>query len=386
MTKRGKIILLSVIISVVLLIGGALIWLYPLGGLQLLADYVGPRAPYDLTQGDALSGPEIGAYLNSVNPNIPVEAGDKMAKYCTLLNVNPAFALAIAEADSSTGRAGVGMHHKNPGNTKISYGRLEELGIGHASYRAGQNFAAFDDWGDGFAAICVTLANYSYYNLNGNVNGILRTYAGNPNPNYYAGVNRLMDRLLANITVLGTVFEDGTAKTVKVPEGEVALKAADGSLLQVVKTDASGAFNFGTLTRNSYTIEASKEGYVNFIYVLSRPHQNNVLEMTLVSKSEILDPEKHPLLAGHGFIKGQVHQILIDPLKGKNIVLKATNLDTKQFYSTTADKNGNYIFYNVPKGNYTVEIQREATPVTGFFYSKNVSLTTEGVLEADFYI
>jgi len=386
MSKRGKIILISVIIAIVLLVGGTLVWLYPLGGLQLLADYVGPRAPYDLTQGDALSGPEIGAYLNSVNPNIPVEAGDKMSKYCTMLNVNPAFALAIAEADSSTGRAGVGMHHKNPGNTKISYSRLEQLGIGHADYRAGQNFAAFDDWGDGFAAICVTLANYSYYNLNGNVNGILRTYAGNPNPNYYAGVNRLMDRLLANITVSGVVFEDGTAKTTRVPDATIALKAADGSLLQVMKSDAAGGFSLGTLTRNTYIIEASKEGYVSFVYVLSRPHQNNALEMTLVSKSEILDPEKHPLLAGHGFIKGQVHQILINPLENKNITLKATNLDSAQAYSTVADEDGNYIFYNLPKGNYRVEIQQEATPITGFFYSKDISLTTEGVLEADFYI
>ena len=386
MTKRGKIILTSVIIVFILLIGGTLVWLYPLGGLQLLADYVGPRAPYDLTQGDALSGPEIGAYLNSVNPNIPVTAGDKMAKYCTLLNVNPAFALAIAEADSSTGRAGVGMHHKNPGNTKISYGRLEELGIGHASYRAGQNFAAFDDWGDGFAAICVTLANYSYYNLSGNVNGILRTYAGNPNPNYYAGVNRLMDRLLANIAVSGVVYEDGTAKTAKVSDATIALKAADGSLLQVVQTDAGGGFNLGALTRNNYIIEASKEGYLNFIYALNRPHQNNVLEMTLVSKADIQDPEKHPLLAGHGFIKGKVNRIIIDPLRSKEIVLKATNLETGQFYSTKTDKSGEYIFYNVPKGNYRVEIQQEATPITGFFYAKDIPLTTEGVLEADFYL
>lgn len=386
MTKRGKIILLSVIISVVLLIGAALIWLYPLGGLQLLADYVGPRAAYDLTQGDAMSGPEIGAYLNSVNANIPVEAGDKMAKYCTMLNVNPAFALAIAEADSSTGRAGVGMHHKNPGNTKISYGRLDELGIGHANYKAGQNFAAFDDWGDGFAAICVTLANYSYYNLSGNLNGILRTYAGDPNPNYYAGVNRLMNQLLADITVSGVVFEDGTSKTVTVPGATVGLKAADGSLLQVVQTDAQGAFNFGTLTRNNYLLETSKDGYVNFIYALNRPHQNNSLEMTLVSKSEILDPEKHPLLAGHGFIKGQVHQILIDPLNDQRITLKATNLESKQFYSTMTDKNGNYIFYNLPKGNYRVEIQQESTPLTGFYYTKDISLINEGVLEVDFYI
>jgi len=108
--------------------------------------------------------------------------------------------------------------------------------------------------------------------------------------------------------------------------------------------------------------------------------------MTLVSKTEILDPEKHPLLAGHGFIKGKVNRIIIDPLKNNNIVLKATNIDTKQFYSTTTNDEGEYIFYNIPKGNYTVEIQQESTPVTGFFYSKNVSLTTEGVLEADFYI
>lgn len=386
MTKRGKIILISVVIGIVLLVGGTLIWLYPLGGLQLLADYVGPRAPYDLTQGDALNGPEIGAYLNSVNPNIPVTAGDKMSKYCTMLNVNPAFALAIAEADSSTGRAGVGMHQRNPGNTKISYGRLDELGIGHASYRAGDNFASFDDWGDGFAAICVTLANYSYYNLNGNVNGILRTYAGDPNPNYYAGVNRLMDRLLADIAISGVVFEDGTSKTVKVPDATVNLKAADGSLLQVLKSDAQGGFNFGTLTRNTYIVEASKEGYINFVYALSRPHQNNVLEMTLVSKTEIMNPDNQPLLAGHGFIKGQIHRIIIDPLEDEKIVLKATNVDTKQFYSTVADKNGNYIFYNLPKGNYRVEIQQESTPVTGFFYSKDVSLINEGVLEVNFYI
>lgn len=351
-----------------------------------MADYVGPRAPYDLTQGDALSGPEIGTYLNSVNPNIPVSAGDKMAKYCTLLNVNPAFALAIAEADSSTGRAGVGMHHKNPGNTKISYRRLEELGIGHSSYRAGQNFAAFDDWGDGFAAICVTLANYSYYNLSGNVNGILRTYAGNPNPNYYAGVNRLMDRLLANITASGVVYEDGTAKTTKVPEADIALKAADGSLLQVIKTNEAGGFDLGTLTRNTYIIEASKDGYLNFIYALNRPHQNNILELTLVSKADIQDTEKHPLLAGHGFIKGKVNRIIIDPLGSEEIALKATNLETNQLYSTIADKNGEYIFYNVPKGNYRVEIQQEATPVTGFFYYRNISLINEGVLEADFYL
>jgi hypothetical protein len=195
-----------------------------------------------------------------------------------------------------------------------------------------------------------------------------------------------MDRLLADITVSGVVFEDGTAKTVKVPDATVNLKAADGSLLQVVNSDAQGGFNFGTLTRNTYIIEASKEGYINFVFALSRPHQNNMLEMTLVSKSEIMNPDNQPLLAGHGFIKGQVHQIIINSLQDKEIVLKATNLDTKQFYSTVADKNGNYIFYNVPKGNYRVEIQQESTPLTGFFYSKDVSLVSEGVIEVNFYI
>jgi len=385
MTKRGKIIT-GIIIGLVVLVGGTLYWLYFQGGLQLLADYTAPASYWDLTDGDAMTGPEIGEFLHSYNPNIPVEAGNTMATHCQTLNVNPAFAIAIAKADSNIGLSGVGMRNKNPGNTKISYRRLDELGIGHADYRAGQNFAAFDDWGDGFAAICVTLANYRYYNLSGSLNLILRRYAGDPSPNYYYGVSSTMNQLLSTIDISGTVYEDGTAKELKIPGASVALKQEDGSIISIVKSDVEGNFFFGPLPRRIYTLEAYKENYIPLVYTISSPHVHNQVEMTLVLKDELRNYTVYPLLAGHGIIKGQVKRLIIDPLETERITLKATNLVSGQVYSTTTDADGNYIFYNIPKGKYNIEILQEADVLSGFYYARELDLTTQTTAEVDFYL
>lgn len=372
MSKKGKLILAISVLVVVLILEFSY-WLLFEGGLQMFADYVAPRTTYwSLTEGTALSGQEIGEYLHDYNPNIPVEAGNKMSEVCKKFDVNPAFALGIAKADSNHGLAGVGMRHKNPGNTKISYSMLEANGIGHASYRAGQNFAAFDNWGDGYAAICLTLGNYRYYNMRGSMDAILRTYAGNPSPNYYGGVRAVMNGLLSNITIGGTIYEDGTANEIKIESAEVILKNADGTIASVIGTDANGFFHFGTLPRNHYTIEVKKTDYLPVIYQLNAPHQKNNLEMTLVLNDDVRDYDQ-PLLANHGYIRGKVVRF-IDPLGEDRLTIKAKNVASGTEYDTMTNGEDEFMFYNIPKGKYQLRIKGQSIKKEGFLYTKEIQM------------
>ncbi len=339
------------------------------GKTDIVADFYAPGVGYDLTDGDALSAEDIQEYVEARNPNTKgFEVGLKLSHWCNKLDVNPAFVLGIAEADSSNGLAGVGRSYKNPGNTKISYERLDQLGIGHANYKGENNFAVFNDWGDGYSAIAVTLANYSYYNMRGQLEPILRTYAGHPNPNYYVTVRGVISELLREVDIKVALK---TSDNREIEKCRVDLRRG-GKTIESSKADKQGRVNFFNLPRDQYTLRTNCENYRK-----SRKELSSLSKTTRVNLS--LMPNDR------AYISGSIERLIVSSLDNEGIAMVLSGEDGEKITSTRTAKDGFYYFGNLHLGKYVVTVEPEKELPTGFYYTKTVDLTESPQEKVDFY-
>jgi hypothetical protein len=355
---KKKIVIYSLLGLVVLLIS-ALSWLEYTGRTNIIADYYAPQYVWDLTDGDALSAQDIQQFIKSHNPNVENSTGLKLSHYCRKFKVNPAFALAIAEADSSQGMAGAGRGNKNPGNTKISYQRLDQLGIEHAWFRASNNFAVFKTWGDGYAAIAITLANYSYYNLRGQIDPILRTYAGQPNPNYYVTVKGVMSNLLSRIDIkvkLKSIYSDRSVK------GSTVILRRDGKKIKTIKADKDGLAVFSNLPRARYRVVVKSSSYRTKEVVINSPQKTTKLTVNLSPKDR-------------NYFSGEVQKLIMDTPDNEGVIIKLSGQDGELIKKTRTAKDGFYYFGDLLPGRYVVSLEPRASLPTGFYFYQEVDLT-----------
>jgi len=339
------------------------------GKTDIFANFYAPSAGFDLTDGDALSAKDIQEYVENRNPNTKgFEVGLKLSHWCQKLDVNPAFVLGIAEADSSNGLVGVGRSYRNPGNTKISYERLDQLGIGHASYKGNNNFAVFEDWGDGYSAIAVTLANYSYYNMRGQIEPILRTYAGHPNPNYYVTVRSIMSDLLREVDIKVALK---TSDNRQIERCRVDLRI-NGKTIKSLKVNKQGRVNFNDLPRDHYVLRSNCKNYRR-----TRKELNSLSKTTRANLS--LMPNDR------AYISGSVERLIVSSFDNEGIIMVLSGEDGGKITSTRTVKDGFYYFGNLTLGNYVVSVEPEKELPTGFFYTKTVDLNDNPQEEIDFY-
>jgi len=367
MGKRDRIVLYYVLGLIALL---ALVFTYTeyTGRTHIIADYYAPGTGYNLTDGSALSADDLQEFISSRNPNVESTTGVKLSHFCRKYQVNPAFVLGIAEADSSQGMAGAGRTNKNPGNTKISYSALDEVNIKHAWYRAPNNFAVFKTWGDGYAAIALTLNNYRYYNLRGQLDPILRTYAGNPNPNYYNIVKGVMTKLLAKVDIKVKVKSLYASRSMK--DVQVLLRS-NGKAIGKKKPNANGMVIFNNLPRNQYVLKITSKSF--------RPYQK---KLTSLQKTTIV--EANLLAKDRSFIAGEVQRLIMNLPDNEGVVLRLNGEDGELVRRSRTSRNGFYYFGNLIPGKYVVSIESEIDIPTGFYYAQNINLTKEPKSGIDF--
>ncbi len=366
MNRRVKLVVYIILVIVAVFILFLAI-LESTGRTNIIADYYSPSIGYDLTDGQALTSEDIQEYVESKNPNINQEVGLKLSHFCKKFNVNPAFVLAIAEADSSNGLYGVGRSYKNPGNTKISYQRLDQLGIGHASYKGDNNFAVFNNWADGYSAIAVTLANYSYYNMKGQIEPILRTYAGHPNPNYYATVRQEMGRLLSKINIKVSLKPTDNKK---LSNCQVVIRKNGKKIAQ--KNIKNNKVEFNGLPRDQYLVRTDCKNY-----------RESKRRLTVVSKTTKVDLPITP--TDRAYISGRVEKLVANFPDNEGIKLILSKEDGEIVLRTKTAKNGFYYFGNLVLGNYIVTIEPETNLPTGFYFTKKVDLTKRPQEKVNFY-
>lgn len=365
---RKKRLILIAILGLIGLIVVIFSWLEYTGQTHLLADYYAPRYIYNLTDGDALSAQDIQKFIRRYNPNVENNVGLKLSYYCRKYQVNPAFVLGIAEADSAQGLAGAGRTNKNPGNTKISYSALNQAGIKHAWWKGASNFAVFKTWGDGYAAIALTLNNYRYYNLRGQIDPILRTYAGNPNPNYYATVRGVMNRLLSQINIRVQLTSRYSDKSL---QGARVVLRREGKTIRTKRADKQGRVVFNNLPRARYALQIITKEYRKRRVGLNSPSQTNNLNIALMAKDR-------------NYLAGRVQQLIMETPDNEGVMIRLSGEDGALVRKTKTSKNGFYYFGNLLPGKYVVSIESEVDLPTGFYYSKGVNLTKGPRTEADF--
>jgi len=358
MGKRDQIVLYYVLGLIVFLI---LVFTYTeyTGRTHIIADYYAPVGMYNLSDGNALSADDLQQFISLYNPNIENTTGVKLLHFCREYQVNPAFVLGIAEADSSQGMAGAGRINKNPGNTKISYSALDKVGIKHAWYRAPNNFAVFKTWGDGYAAIALTLNNYRYYNLRGQLDPILRTYAGNPNPNYYNIVKGVMNKLLAKVDIKVKVKSLYARRSMK--DVQVLLRN-DGKTIAKKKLKQNGMVVFNNLPRNEYVLKIISKNF--------RPYQDRLtsLQKTTVVKVDLLAKNR-------SYIAGKVQKLIMSLPDNEGVILRLNGEDGELVRRSRTSKNGFYYFGNLIPGRYVVSIESEIDIPTGFYYTQRINLS-----------
>jgi len=358
MSKKRRLILI-VVLGVIGLTVVIFSWLEYTGRTHLLADYYAPRYYWDLTDGDALSARDIQNYLKVRNPNVESNVGFKLSYFCRKYRVNPAFVLGIAEADSAQGLAGAGRTNKNPGNTKISFAALDRAGIKHMPWRGAGNFVVFENWADGYAAIALTLNNYRYYNLRGQLDPILRTYAGNPNPNYYLTVREVMNRLLAQINIrvqLTTRYPQKTLKGVRI------ILKRDGKAVQVKRSGKQGKVIFKNLPRARYSLQVVAKEYRSQKIGLNSPSRTNNLWINLMAKDR-------------SYLSGRVQQLIMESPNNEGLIIRLSGEDGELVKKAKTSRDGFYYFNDLLPGKYVVSIEPKANLPTGFYYSKSINLT-----------
>lgn len=367
MKKRSRIILISVL-GVIVLVLGVFIYLESIGRTNIIADYYSPRSVWDLADGDALAPEDIQSYIKKRNPRVEDNTGLKLYNYSKRFDVNPAFSLGIAEADSAQGTAGAGRTNKNPGNTKISHSRLDEVGLEHAPYKGSSNFTVFKTYADGYAAIPVTLANYSYYNLRGQIEPILRTYAGHPNPNYYLTVKGVMSELLREIDVKVTVEGKYSGKPLK--NAKVKLRRS-GKVIKTQNTNQKGRAIFQNLPRSIYAVRVEAKGYRAKKIKINSPQSTT-------KKAIKLEPSDRMS------VSGQVEKLIMTTKDNENVSLRLTSQDGELVARSRTAKDGFFYFGNLMPGVYVISIESQIDLPTGFYYSKEVNLTKSSQSEVDF--
>jgi hypothetical protein len=366
MSKLNKlifyIVLFIVAISVLILS-----YLEYSGRTNIIADYASDTA-WSLTDGDALSPADINNYIHSRNPNIKEDVGHKLSHYCKKYNVNPAFVLGIAEADSSNGLAGVGRSYKNPGNTKISHSSLDQAGIGHAPYKGENNFTIFNKWADGYSAIALTLNNYSYYNLRGQITPILSTYAGHPNPNYYVTVTGVMSQLLSKINIqvaLESEFGNYPIKNTK-----VTLRRS-GNKIKSVRANKNGLAKFNNLPREQYALRVTSKDFRSRKIQIPSPQKTTEVAIDLIPRDRV-------------YLSGQIKRLLMTPANSEGIIIRLNGKDGELVNRSKTTKNGFYYFGNLLPGEYVVSVESRLDLPTGFFYSKEADLSKKPKTNIDF--
>ena len=364
---KKKIVIYS-LLGLIALVALVFSWLEYTGRTNIIADYYAPQYVWDLTDGDALSAKDIQQFIKKYNPNIENSTGLKFSHYCRKFNINPAFALGIAEADSSQGMAGAGRGNKNPGNTKISYQRLDQLGIKHTWFRASNNFAVFKTWGDGYAAIAITLANYSYYNLRGQIEPILRTYAGHPNPNYYVTVKGVMSELLSRIDIKVKLKSIYSKRSIK---GSTVILRRGGKKIKTLKADKGGLVVFHNLPRAQYRLVIKSKDYRTKKVAINSPQKTTELTVDLSPKDK-------------NYFSGEVQRLIMDAPDNEGVTIKLSGQDGELVKRTITAKDGFYYFGDLLPGRYVVSLEPRATLPTGFYFSQEVDLTKKPQSEINF--
>jgi uncharacterized surface anchored protein len=160
-------------------------------------------------------------------------------------------------------------------------------------------------------------------------------------------------------SISGTVTEDqdnDNTGDVPIAGVTVQLKDSTGTVVQTTTTDANGNYTFNNVPAGNYTVvETNKPGFSdvgdvdggdpNVIAVMLPPGTDS-------TGNDFVD-ERLP-----GVVSGSVLEDLDNdnvgdtPIPGVTVELKDPAGNVVQ--TTTTDANGNYVFNNVPAGNYTV--------------------------------
>ena len=190
--------------------------------------------------------------------------------------------------------------------------------------------------------------------------------------------------------IAGTLVNPETGRPVRL--ADVSLTSSAGEF--TATTDDAGAFSFDKLPAASYTLRASRPGFLDTIYGQTRPGTDTPGRRIPLKAGEEITRLVFPLFQG-GSISGAVLDDHGAPVFDATVrvsrwVMRAGRRALEEVRSTQTDERGAYRIGLLPSRQYVVSVSAgeigksdDATPAVGFapvFYPSATSLASAGTI------